>query len=206
MYFSRASRPSSPLVAVAVAFIVPVAALVAPLVFLSHSARVCVSLDLFESTYYIPLLLLCALRRLLAISSSLRPGSQDIYQRFTSEEGPRLVTGKLGLDRQPPELSDDVPYDPFKLDVFLIGNLICCELHANYSNLTMLELLMQRMTHPDSAQRLTAAEAYHLFKEIHRKVPTLYKYWYLQPRDSVLLARAVHAALSLVYALYRSIF
>ncbi|KAH9858389.1 hypothetical protein C2E23DRAFT_798334 [Lenzites betulinus] len=43
--------------------------------------------------------------------------------RFTSES-PRLVTGTLGLDREPPELSDDVPYDPFKLDIFLIGNLI----------------------------------------------------------------------------------
>ncbi|KAI0350538.1 hypothetical protein OH77DRAFT_1593479 [Trametes cingulata] len=129
-----------------------------------------------------------------------------ISTRFTSDEEPRVVTGKLGLDRQPPELSDDVPYDPFKLDVFLIGNLIRRELHGKYSNLTMLEPLMQRMVHPDPAQRPTAAEAYRQFKEIRRKVPTLYKYWYLQPRDSVLLARAARAAFSLVYALYRSIF
>ncbi|KAI0350534.1 kinase-like protein [Trametes cingulata] len=120
-----------------------------------------------------------------------------ISTRFASDDEPRLVTGKLGLDREPPELSDDVPYDPFKLDVFLIGNLIRRELHARYSNLTMLEPLMARMVQRDPARRPTAAEAYRQFKEIRRKVPTLYRYWYLQPRDSVLLARGVRAAFSL---------
>lgn len=42
---------------------------------------------------------------------------------FTSD-ALRRVIGTSGLDREPPELSDTVPYDPFALDVFLIGNLI----------------------------------------------------------------------------------
>jgi hypothetical protein len=37
--------------------------------------------------------------------------------------GPKLVTGTLGRDQDPPELSDDIPYDPFKLDIFIIGNM-----------------------------------------------------------------------------------
>ena len=36
---------------------------------------------------------------------------------------PSFVTGNLGRDRDPPELSATVPYDPFKLDVFIIGNM-----------------------------------------------------------------------------------
>jgi len=36
----------------------------------------------------------------------------------------KLVTGLLGRDRDPPELSDRTPYDPFKLDVFIIGNML----------------------------------------------------------------------------------
>jgi len=36
---------------------------------------------------------------------------------------PKLVTGVLGRDQDPPELSEDVPYDPFKLDIFIIGNM-----------------------------------------------------------------------------------
>jgi hypothetical protein len=33
-----------------------------------------------------------------------------------------LVTGADGRDRDVPELSDHVPYDPFKVDVFILGN------------------------------------------------------------------------------------
>src|ERR1700753_3001989 len=36
---------------------------------------------------------------------------------------PKMVTGFLGRDRDPPELSKGVPYDPFKLDIFIIGNM-----------------------------------------------------------------------------------
>lgn len=48
--------------------------------------------------------------------------------RFLPGE-PRLVTGQLGRDREAPELSDTVPYDPFKVDVFIIGNLLRQEFH-----------------------------------------------------------------------------
>lgn len=36
---------------------------------------------------------------------------------------PRLVVGEDGRDQEVPELSDDIPYDPFKVDIFIIGNL-----------------------------------------------------------------------------------
>lgn len=52
-----------------------------------------------------------------------------ISTRFAPQSS-RLVVGTPGLDQEPPELSEDVTYDPFKLDVFLIGNLIRRELHA----------------------------------------------------------------------------
>jgi len=35
----------------------------------------------------------------------------------------KSAVGALGRDRQPPELSERVPYDPFKLDIFIIGNM-----------------------------------------------------------------------------------
>lgn len=37
---------------------------------------------------------------------------------------PKLVLGTLGRDQEVPELSDEVPYDPFKADVFIIGNFL----------------------------------------------------------------------------------
>ena len=37
---------------------------------------------------------------------------------------PKLVTGIDGRDRDPPELSKGQPYNPFKLDIFIIGNML----------------------------------------------------------------------------------
>lgn len=140
-----------------------------------------------------------------------------ISTRFTSD-APRLVVGTLGLDEEPPELSDSIPYDPFKLDVFMIGNLIRRSLYdvrvslnfrrplnlseQKFSNLTMLEPLMNQMSHEDPARRPSAAEAHQQFKVIRRNVPTLYRHWDLQPRDSFLLVRVFRQ----MYSLVRNIF
>lgn len=36
----------------------------------------------------------------------------------------RLVLGELGLDQDVPELSATIPYDPFKADIFILGNVL----------------------------------------------------------------------------------
>lgn len=36
----------------------------------------------------------------------------------------QLVLGIAGRDRDVPELSNEVPYDPFKVDIFTIGNVL----------------------------------------------------------------------------------
>lgn len=41
---------------------------------------------------------------------------------------PRLVFGEDGRDQDVPELSDSIPYDPFKVDIFITGNLFLAEL------------------------------------------------------------------------------
>jgi hypothetical protein len=53
------------------------------------------------------------------ISSYFPPGSQR-----------ELVVGTAGRDRDVPELSKTVPYDPFKVDIFTIGNVLRGELQA----------------------------------------------------------------------------
>ena len=50
-----------------------------------------------------------------------------------------FVTGALGRDQDPPELSETVSYDPFKLDVFIIGNMLrqeFCEVTISPSVIT----------------------------------------------------------------------
>jgi hypothetical protein len=43
---------------------------------------------------------------------------------------PKAAVGEFGLDRDAPELSATVPYDPFKLDVFILGNMYRKEIYA----------------------------------------------------------------------------
>lgn len=45
-----------------------------------------------------------------------------ISSYFKTGEAP-LVTGTKGRDKEPPELSDTLPYDPFPLDIFILGNV-----------------------------------------------------------------------------------
>ena len=51
-----------------------------------------------------------------------------ISVHLPGEDHNKLVTGETGRDQDPPELSPDTPYNPFKLDVFIIGNMFKQEL------------------------------------------------------------------------------
>ena len=41
---------------------------------------------------------------------------------FPPDSSDKLVVGTLGRDQDVPELSKSVPYDPYKVDVFILGN------------------------------------------------------------------------------------
>ena len=64
--------------------------------------------------------------------------------------GPRreLVLGIAGRDRDVPELSNNVPYDPFKVDIFTIGNVLRGELQAvgSHSSVDILVSFLCRIT------------------------------------------------------------
>lgn len=42
---------------------------------------------------------------------------------YFEPEEPLLVLGTKGRDKEPPELSDTQPYNPFPLDIFILGNV-----------------------------------------------------------------------------------
>ena len=112
---------------------------------------------------------------------------------------PRLVTGSYGRDQDPPELSDTVPYDPFKLDIFIIGNMLRREfcqvgvfwsnrseflLKAEqvFSNLEFLRPLIQEMIDPDPTNRPSAVEAFALWKGIRDSIWAINREWRPRPR------------------------
>ena len=62
----------------------------------------------------------------------------DLSIRFAEGE-PHLALGDVGREDKVPELSSDIPYNPFKVDVFALGNmyykefyLVCCFKSGDY--------------------------------------------------------------------------
>jgi len=78
-----------------------------------------------------------------------------ISSSFPSGSRPQLVLGRAGRDQDVPELSDTVPYDPFKVDIFTIGNVLRLEFQDVGFTLRLLtslshifaELLQPRILH-----------------------------------------------------------
>ncbi|KAL1945656.1 hypothetical protein VTO73DRAFT_1658 [Trametes versicolor] len=121
-----------------------------------------------------------------------------ISSRFASDEVNKLVLGSKGLDKSAPELSDTALYDPFELDVYLLGNLFREIFTQKYRNLRMLALLVEKMTTRDPGQRPSAQEALRVWEGVQRGTTPLARHGRLQPNNESLLVRtvkdAVHAA------------
>ncbi|KAJ7120744.1 kinase-like domain-containing protein [Mycena crocata] len=85
------------------------------------------------------------------------------FPRFESRE---LVTGDCGrLRKHVPEISATVPYDPFKADVRLVGEMIRAEFLLNYIGLDFIIPLVKKLRHRDPARRPDAATALALFQQ-----------------------------------------
>jgi len=122
-----------------------------------------------------------------------------ISVRIPEDDRPKFVTGSMGRDREPPELSDTIPYDPFKLDVFIIGNMLVREIcdvrvfvldllasltfSQQFSNVEFLRPLAQVMSAEIPGQRPTAAIALLQWSEIKEAISTVQREWRPRPRD-----------------------
>ncbi|KAF8518174.1 kinase-like domain-containing protein [Gautieria morchelliformis] len=78
--------------------------------------------------------------------------------RFASFEDRQLVTGMAGQNKTVPELSYDIPYDPFKVDIYHLGGVFA-ELIENYHGLGIFQPLATAMMHQDPSQRPGASSA-----------------------------------------------
>jgi len=110
---------------------------------------------------------------------------------------PKLVTGVLGRDQDPPELSDSVPYDPFKLDIFIIGNMFRREFYEAFSNLEFFKPLIEVMVNPDPNARPDAATVLSRWKTIRDTVWAVNREWRPRPRKEHPLGSVVFDAVSL---------
>ncbi|KAJ3015694.1 hypothetical protein NUW54_g170 [Trametes sanguinea] len=121
-----------------------------------------------------------------------------ISTRYAPDEPRQLVVGNAGLDQDVPELSNEIPYDPFKVDVFILGNFFRQHFLEKYTNANMLAPLVREMTAKEPVDRPSAEEAWRKFHEIRQGVSFLQSSWRLRPRDEPLPVTAVLTAVSLV--------
>ncbi|EPS92684.1 hypothetical protein FOMPIDRAFT_1137462, partial [Fomitopsis schrenkii] len=83
---------------------------------------------------------------------------------------PTLVVGEDGRDQEVPELSDDVPYDPFKVDIYIIGNLFRRMFYDTYSNVDFLVPLFEPMIRNDPNARPNATEVLQHWRTVRSTV------------------------------------
>ncbi|KAL5492948.1 hypothetical protein ACEPAI_4396 [Sanghuangporus weigelae] len=93
-----------------------------------------------------------------------------ISSRFLEGE-PRLVLGLNGLDRDVPELSGFNLYDPFPVDVFILGNVFKRNFTSKYTNMQFMASLVEAMTHREPTKRPSASEALARYEEIASALP-----------------------------------
>nr|VWP01567.1 Efflux pump FUB11 (Fusaric acid biosynthesis protein 11) [Ganoderma boninense] len=99
------------------------------------------------------------------------------------EEGaPTLVIGCTGRDKQIPELSNEVPYDAYRADVFALGNLYYKEFLSKYHGLDLIKPLVDMMKWKNPAQRPTADAAFHIFESIYNQTDETLLRWRLRSR------------------------
>ncbi|TDL22598.1 hypothetical protein BD410DRAFT_748340 [Rickenella mellea] len=90
-----------------------------------------------------------------------------ISSLFTDPDKPRLVSGNDGHDHEPPEFTmvSQIRYNPFILDVFILGNVYKKQIVQRNRNMDFLSPLVNKMTAMPQA-RLTAVEALSEFEAI----------------------------------------
>ncbi|THH13153.1 hypothetical protein EW146_g7036 [Bondarzewia mesenterica] len=103
-----------------------------------------------------------------------------------------LVVGAKGRDKELPELSSDVPYDAFKADIFILGNLYRKELLQKYHGLDFLSPLINSMTNHNPSQRPAAPNALSEFQELRTTLTSLTLRWRLRPWDESIPQRVVY--------------
>ena len=130
-----------------------------------------------------------------------------ISSYFPTESEPHLVLGLDGRDRDVPELSDEVPYDPFKVDIFTIGNVLRHEFcnvsfcppgsssfltHSqNHTNLDFLAPLFVFMSQPDPSRRPSAEEALRQWRIIRGNMSFIRCHWRLRRKAEPFTYRLV---------------
>jgi len=113
-----------------------------------------------------------------------------------------LVTGRSGLDQDVPELSDTVPYEPFAVDIFIVGNTLRKEFEAKFSNVGFLKLIIQNATQRDPSRRPSASELLRTWTSQRRRISHLQRSWRLHSREESVVGIVARDCFSMVGSVF----
>ncbi|KAI9069045.1 kinase-like protein [Trametes sanguinea] len=109
-----------------------------------------------------------------------------------------LVVGDVGRDADVPELSDHVPYDAFKVDIFALGN-VYFKLFDQYQNVEFLHSLIKLMKQTRPEQRPTAEQALQEWKKIRATLADSLFRWRLVPKGEAPIERVVNDTVAVAW-------
>ncbi|KAI0765727.1 hypothetical protein BD413DRAFT_615614 [Trametes elegans] len=100
--------------------------------------------------------------------------------------------GRVGRDKYAPELSSTVAYNPFKVDVFALGNLFYQEFEQKYNSMKFLVPLIEKMRRTSPASRPTAPELLVQWEEIRADLSESLYRWRLKPKSEPAIKRMLN--------------
>ncbi|KAI9059877.1 kinase-like protein [Trametes sanguinea] len=110
-----------------------------------------------------------------------------------------FVTGKVGRDGDVPELSDKIPYDAFKVDIFALGNVYFTEFVQKYKNVEFLESLIEQMKRVRPQERPTAEQACREWQRIRATLKDSLFRWRLVPKSEQAIERVVNDTVAVAW-------
>ncbi|OSD01823.1 hypothetical protein PYCCODRAFT_1368635 [Trametes coccinea BRFM310] len=123
-----------------------------------------------------------------------------ISSRFSPDDSPRLVLGRDGIDDSVPELSANVPYDPFKTDVYIAGSLLRQLFLKKYSNMDVIDPLVASMTEANPDGRPTISQVLDAWRTIQQDASVIHRWRRLKPRNEFILEGIVREIISMVHS------
>ncbi|KAI0365092.1 kinase-like protein [Pilatotrama ljubarskyi] len=109
------------------------------------------------------------------------------------------VVGDVGRDTDVPELSSDIPYDAYKVDIFALGNLYAQEFEEKYNNMHFLKPLVERMTQVQPELRPTADDALAHWEETRDSLGKHVYRWRLAPRSEPAIGRVLNDTVAVAW-------
>ncbi|CDO77759.1 hypothetical protein BN946_scf184993.g22 [Trametes cinnabarina] len=109
------------------------------------------------------------------------------------------VVGDVGRDAEVPELSEKIPYDAFKVDIFSLGNVYFKLFEKRYKNVEFLHTLIESMKRERPEQRPTAEQAFQEWQKTRATLSESLFRWRLVPKEEPPIERVVNDTVAVAW-------